>query len=414
MFGPSLCLFPFISRLGALLTVVPVAFALFAAPGVASANIDDYRLSEGDVLTFDFLDDDELPVTLTVTSDGDVQFPLIGDVRVEGLTLGDAVERLRSEFQTRDILKHPKISLNVASFRPIYVLGEVKNPGSFAYVPGLTVRQAIGLAGGTQTATTNPGDRVVARARLRGEMDGAQSEIVHEAIYAARLLAQLEGREVIDMKDVPDAAKPYLEDISARAVMEIEQRILDTDRENTKAQIDILTEGIYEAEQGLKILDDLKIQQEEIVEMNLRDLERVNTLRKRELNTESDLSRAKANTSNEKSRLLEIVAEMSRSRRELGSLKLELSKLKADRTRDILEKLQERELAINKLLAARKSAEEQFYLLAAVAAEEAKKGTISFTYEVRRNRDGSQRSEMADLVAPLLPGDVVYVGIAGI
>jgi exopolysaccharide production protein ExoF len=106
---------------------------------------------------------------------------------------------------------------------------------------------------------------------------------------------------------------------------------------------------------------------------------------------------------------------MSRSRRELGSLRLELSKLKAGRTQDILEKLQERELAVNKLLATRKSSEEQFFLMAVVAAEEAKKGTISFTYEIRRNgKDGSPKSTLADLLTPVLPGDVIYVGIAGI
>ena len=411
MFGPS---WRSVSFIPALRAFPIVALALFGVPGLASANLDGYRLSEGDVLTFDFLDDDEVPVTLTVTSDGDVQFPLIGDINVNGLTLADAVKRLRSEFQTRDILKNPKIALNISSFRPIYVLGEVKSPGSFSYVQGLTVRQAIGLAGGAQTTTTNPGDRVVARAKLRGEMDGAQSEIVHEAIYAARLIAQLDGRAVIDLKDVPVASKPYLEDISAKSVIEIEQRILDTDRANTKAQIDILTQGISEAEQGLEILENMKLQQEEVVVMNQQDLDRVNTLRKRELNTESDVSRAKVNSSNEKARLLEIVAEMSRSRRELGSLRLELSKLKADRTRDILEKLQERELAVNKLLATRKSSEEQFFLMAVVAAEESKKGTISFTYEIRRSKDGSAKSALADLLTPVLPGDVIYVGIAGI
>lgn len=411
MFGPS---WHFPSLIPALRVFLVVTFALFGLRGVASAASNDYRLSEGDVLTFDFLDDDQLPVTLTVTPDGDVQFPLIGDIHVDGLTLAEAVKHLRTEFQTRDILKNPKISLNVASFRPIYVLGEVKSPGSFSYVPGATVRQAIGLAGGAQTAATNPGDRVVARARLRGEMDGAQSEIVHEAIYAARLIAQLEGRAIIDLKDVPEASKSFLQNISVKSVMEIEQKILDTDRANTKAQIEILTQGILEAEQGLEILGNMKVQQEEIVAMNQQDLERVTILRKRELNTETDVSRAKANASNEKSRLLEIVAEMSRSRRELGSLRLELSKLKAERTKDILEKLQERELAINKLLATRKSSEEQFFLMAVVAAEEAKKGTISFTYEICRDSDGSPKSMPADLLTPVLPGDVIYVGIAGI
>ncbi|MBX9459782.1 MAG: polysaccharide biosynthesis/export family protein, partial [Rhizobium sp.] len=72
-------------------------------------------LSPGDVVTFDFLDDAELPVALTVTADGNIQFPLIGDVAVSGLTVSDALTALRRVYQTRDILKDPKVALNITT-----------------------------------------------------------------------------------------------------------------------------------------------------------------------------------------------------------------------------------------------------------------------------------------------------------
>jgi protein involved in polysaccharide export with SLBB domain len=374
---------------------------------------EPYRLAGGDVVTFDFLDDAELPVALTVASDGETQFPLIGSVNVKGLSVPEAIELLRSEYRRRQIINDPKLSLQVSTFRPVFVLGEVKHPGSFPYYPGLTVDQAIGLAGGPLTLTSNPSDRILLRARLRGEMDGAEVQIVSEAIAAARLVAQLRGADKLDLKDAPEIARPYLEQASLRGVIEIEERILKTDLITTQSQVEILTQGIVETQEGLKILAQLEEQQKEVVAMNEKDLGRVTALRKRELNTEADLSRAKTTTSNEKSRLLEIYTEMSNSRRELGKLKLDLAKLKADRETDILSKLQERGVAIKKLESTRQSAQEQFFLIASIAADEKKRDQISFTYEIRRTQDGTGKSFEASSVTELSPGDVLAVSITG-
>ncbi|WP_246704700.1 polysaccharide biosynthesis/export family protein [Rhizobium sp. P32RR-XVIII] len=390
--------------------------ACVAAAGLVTAGgvrAEAYRLQPGDVISFDFLDDTELPVSLTIDGDGDAQFPLVGGVEVSGLTVVEALGKLRSEYKDRQILVDPKIALNITTYKPIFVLGEVKNPGSFPYHPGLTVDQAIGLAGGTLTAASNAADKIMTRARLRGEIDGAEVEIVHEAIYAARLAAQLRGAETIDLNDAPEIARPYLERASLKSVLEIEEKILKTDLITTKAQAEILTQSIAETESSLKILAELEAEQKDVVAMNERDLERVTNLRKRELTTETDLSRVKNTTSNEKSQLLEIYAEISRSKLQLGNLKLELSKLQADRQNDILLKLQEREAAIKKLESTRQSAEEQFYLLASIAADERKGDQISFAYEVRRPKNGVNTVINGAPFTELLPGDVVAVSIAG-
>ena len=87
--------------------------------------------------------------------------------------------------------------------------------------------------------------------------------------------------------------------------------------------------------------------------------------------------------------------------------------MQADRQNDILLKLQERDAAIKKLESTRQSAEEQFYLIASVAADEQKRGQISFTYEVRRPRNGASNVINGAPFTELLPGDVVAVSIAG-
>ncbi|MBD9490060.1 polysaccharide biosynthesis/export family protein [Ensifer sp. ENS11] len=374
----------------------------------------DYRLSTGDILTFDFLDDAELPVTVTISSDGDAQFPLIGSVKIDGLTVTAALEKLRSEYRSREILIDPKLSLNISTFRPIFILGEVRTPGSFPFYSGLTVEQAVGLAGGTQIASVNPSDRIVARARLRGEIEGADAQIVYEAIYAARLVAQLNNSAKIDLKDVPEVAKEFLTDLPLKGVIEVEEKILSADLAANKSQTAILSEGITQGQGAIDILDQLVVQQKEVVDINEKDLARVSSLRKRELNTESDLSRAKNNASNEKSQLLETFATLARSRRELSEMKLQFAKLGADREKEILMQLQERDVEIKKLIASRHAAQEQILLMAAASADEANKSKISYTYEIRRNPVGGKPASIeASPLTEMLPGDVLVVAITG-
>ncbi|MFC0807933.1 polysaccharide biosynthesis/export family protein [Ensifer sp. P24N7] len=401
-------------KLGAFLLLM-VLWAL-ALPIITSmpAQAGDYRLNSGDVLTFDFLDDADLPVTATVSGAGVAQFPLIGGVEVVGLTVPEALAKLRGEYRRRDVLVDPKISLDISTFRPIFVLGEVKTPGSFPFYSGLTVEQAIGLAGGMQVAAASASDRIVARARLRAEAEAANAEIIHEAIYAARLVAQLKSSDKIDLADVPQVARDYVNGVPLDGVIELEEKILRADLAANKSQAQILAEGITQSEGGIEILNQLILQQKDVVQNSKEDVERIATLRKRGLNTESDLSRAENNASAEQAQLLETFATLARSRQELSGLKLQLAKLAADREKDILTQLQAREIAIKKLISGKHSAEEQILLMAAVAEDESKKNQISYTYEIRRNPvGGTPTSIKASTLTELVPGDVLMVSIAG-
>ncbi|MDX0693142.1 sugar ABC transporter substrate-binding protein [Sinorhizobium medicae] len=399
---------------GAFLLLMVLWVLACAVIGTMPARASDYRLNTGDVLTFDFLDDTELPVTATVSGEGEAQFPLIGAVSVVGLTVPEALERLRGEYRKREILVDPKISLDISTFRPIFVLGEVKTPGSFPFYSGLTVEQAVGLAGGMQVVAANASDRIIARARLRGEIEGARAEIVHEAIYAARLVAQLKSSDKIDLADVPEVARDYVTSVPLDGVIELEEKILKADLAANKSQAQILTEGIAQAEGGIDILNQLVLQQKDVVQNSKEDVDRTATLRKRGLNTESDLSRAENNASAEQAQLLETFATLARSRQEMSELKLQLAKLAADREKDILTQLQAREIAIKKLISQQHSAEEQILLMTAVAEDESKKNQISYTYEIRRNPvGGTPASIKASPLTELVPGDVLTVAIAG-
>ena len=166
----------------------------------------------------------KIPVDLPVGPDGTIQAPFVGGVRVAGLTLDDAVKELERSYIEQRIFVLPKISISVATYRPIFVTGDVRLPGSYPFQPQLTVEKALGLAGGQVQATTaeNP---LLASARLRQELDLAEADIVREALAVARATAQLAGRTTILDEDVPEAARSYLGP-AAEPVREVQLRIL--------------------------------------------------------------------------------------------------------------------------------------------------------------------------------------------
>jgi polysaccharide export outer membrane protein len=83
----------------------------------------------------------------TIDGGGYVSVPLAGRVRAAGLTPAE-LERAITKHVDGNILKDPHVNVQVATYGPIYIRGEVKQPGQFPYAPGLTIGDAVALAGG--------------------------------------------------------------------------------------------------------------------------------------------------------------------------------------------------------------------------------------------------------------------------
>lgn len=123
-------------------------------PLPADADID-YRLGSGDKLRVIVFGEPNLSGEFDVSGSGKVALPLVGQVEAQGLTV--------SQFETAMIdklmdgyLNNPRVSVEVMNYRPFYIYGEVGNPGQYPYTNGMTVLNAIAVAGGyTYRANTN-------------------------------------------------------------------------------------------------------------------------------------------------------------------------------------------------------------------------------------------------------------------
>jgi polysaccharide export outer membrane protein len=122
----------------------PVAYA--AAPAPAPYD-EAYRLDAGDKLRVVVYGQDGLTNTYAIDAGGSITMPLIGAVPARGRTPA----RLAAEISARlrnGYIRDPSVAVEIESYRPFFILGEVAAPGQYPYVPNMSVESAVAIAGG--------------------------------------------------------------------------------------------------------------------------------------------------------------------------------------------------------------------------------------------------------------------------
>src|SRR5882672_2551596 len=115
--------------------------------GHAHAASDQYKLGPGDKVRVTVFGNDQLSGEFQLDANGVVALPLIGEVDAHGRTTSELAAAVADKL-SKDYLKNPQVSVEVIDYRPFYILGEVKNPGSYPFVNGMRVMNAVALAGG--------------------------------------------------------------------------------------------------------------------------------------------------------------------------------------------------------------------------------------------------------------------------
>lgn len=125
-----------------------LAFLLLALAALpAQAQLNDYRLGPGDKLQVTVFGHPDLSVQAVIGGAGAIAMPLVGQVKATQLTVPELQDAV-AEALARDYVRNPRVVVDVLSYRPFFILGEVKNPGKYDYVLGMDARQAIAVAGG--------------------------------------------------------------------------------------------------------------------------------------------------------------------------------------------------------------------------------------------------------------------------
>jgi len=113
----------------------------------AQRVIPEYHLGANDKIRVITFGEDALTGEFFIGGAGRVALPLLGEIQAAGLTIPEFTRKVETALK-EGYLKDPHVSVEVLTYRPFYILGEVQKPGEYPYTNGLTVMNAVATANG--------------------------------------------------------------------------------------------------------------------------------------------------------------------------------------------------------------------------------------------------------------------------
>jgi protein involved in polysaccharide export with SLBB domain len=206
---------------------------IFAAPP-ASVLAGDYRLGVSDRVKIKMQEWPDLGGEYTVTPDGVISLPLIGNIDAVGLSLKDLAQEISDRLQRRsEGAERVLAAVEIAQYRPFAIMGDVQRPGQYPYRPGLTVIEAISIAGGyyrPELGLLRLGRDV---AVASGDIQTESARLNRLTAREARLSAALDGREDIPL---PPELATQKNDAEISAIMKNEQDALALENEMKRSE----------------------------------------------------------------------------------------------------------------------------------------------------------------------------------
>ena len=132
--------------------VAPMPAPVYAAPAPVMAPTPvsydgGYQLDAGDKLRVVVYGQEGLTNTYAIDAGGSITMPLIGSVAARGRTPSGLASEITAKLRT-GYIREPSVAVEIESYRPFFILGEVAAPGQYPYVPNMTVESAVAIAGG--------------------------------------------------------------------------------------------------------------------------------------------------------------------------------------------------------------------------------------------------------------------------
>jgi polysaccharide biosynthesis/export protein len=121
--------------------------AAYAAAPMPVVRDAAYRLDAGDKLRVVVYGQEGLTNTYAIDAGGSITMPLIGAVPARGRTTAGLASEIAVKLRN-GFIRDPSVAVEIESYRPFFILGEVAAPGQYPFVPNMTVESAVAIAGG--------------------------------------------------------------------------------------------------------------------------------------------------------------------------------------------------------------------------------------------------------------------------
>jgi len=368
-------------------------------------KIYEWRASRDMIFEWTALNDE-----FTVGADGFMSLPFVGPVRAAGQepvelsrTIADLLVR------SMNLGMAPDVAVEIVQFRPFYITGEVMEPGDFPYRPGLTVLQAVSLAGGLRTRRDH-------LERVERELIGSRGEVsllhvnrIGLLARKARLEAEFEGSGEITFP--PELVERRSDNVGA-ILMDQERAILEARRSGLEAQLKALSDlrvFLERESEALKKQLDLLDQQIASLESEIANIgslvQKGLAIASRQMELERALLELRSDRVAGETALLRAQQDISRTEVSILELQSNRDNEVASELRNVQAELNEIERRMDTALLLVRDSEA--YLPMALTEMEARARKPRFVV-VRQGISGAEEIE-ADENTALQPGDTLVV-----
>ncbi|CDX46475.1 Polysaccharide export protein [Mesorhizobium sp. ORS 3359] len=400
---------------------VAVLAVLGTTPLALAADISTlYRISPGDTVEIGIASITDRTQRAVVQVDGTIVLPEVGAVSVGGLTRPELQSRMQTILPTKifhvrapdgreqmAVVRPSDVTATIAEYRPIYVTGDVLNPGQQAYRPLMTVRQAIAVAGGfsllrarTNQAGPDPTD-------LRRDYEMIWGEYTRDYFHSARLRAELDKQENFDTQ--PPQGSPLAPALAA-GVAKVEAEALKLSLDNFKQEQSFIEKGAKDATAQIETLTKRAQDEAAGVKADEDDLQQVTKAFKAGNLTNNRLADVRRAVLLSSSRALETSVELMRTQRQQEDFVRQIERNENQRRIGLLNELRDTEIRLADIGTRLRAASQKLQPLGATAAPLSIAGeTVRAQMTIVRNVDGQWRKQASDEDAEVAPGDTIEV-----
>lgn len=329
-----------------------------------------------------------------IDADNVLSIPRVGRIEVGKMKLAE-LESMLAEKLSEATRADVTVAVEVARYRPYFIMGHVAEPGAIEWRPGLKVIQAISLARGV----LRPADTVEHPVTHRQ----SRSQLTFALAQLARLKAERDGGDVVAtterialmVKNIPEPNRVALTNLMSRQndMLNEQRRLLDAQVEGLSREREAATRELAAT-----------VSQEESVREQLRiaraQLTSIERLKEKNLVTNTRYLDQKSNLLQVEVRHAEMASMLERARTRLSSVELQLSTVPQQRRADLNERIDglEREVAQLELATGIESSTDQ-----------GQEDVLQLRYHVARESEAGTETIPATLFTEILPGDVLIV-----
>ena len=386
----------------------------------SGSALAEYKLQAGDSLEVSLIGTLNFRLRLPIELGGKVALPLVGPIQVAGLSLSEARAAITREL-TNKIYKQPtndghevdhlilpnEVVVAVAEYRPIYVTGHVAKPGEYAFRAGMTVRQAIAIAGGSDLAQMGGANTLVQAADFQSDYEALWAEFATESERIWRLRTQLGDSTVDDpTKNIPIPAS-FRDQLKYSTKQYLSAQV--SDREQDKVA---LQEAIAKADVQIQVLAQKKKEDEEGNRADTQDFKKVRELFSKGITANARLSEVRRAVLLSSDQLLQTIVDISNVERQRGEYQRQLKKIDSQARIDQLRELQIAELRLAQIKARLESTSNKLRYMGTLQSSAAQQARSALTFTVYRKDDTSPKRLTAKEEMELIPGDVIEVSMA--